>query len=215
MIVEMKQVKTGAAPQYEFFKGNNLICRASAPNEKGRVLFCIDHKGGRNQQLYYNPSDTSYGADLKSRMSFKIFEQNQYVGRMHGDTEVIGKGKIFNKHAPLYRVNYQGVEYRVYDVGLGKDGRYLCCYYEDTLIFVVEKHRVVKNYQDSYTLYIEENGDMPLAALIMVYIDVVAFSNMIEDRGHSISVDNFTSVPVIQNKFDPEFINRIKAMEEI
>lgn len=206
MIVRMEQEKTSLEFTYRFTQSNETICVAQSPFQMGKFDMYIRYVDGAVRQFHF---DSSVGDSLKERMSFKLFENGTRIGTFVGAT----KGRFFSGYT-YYELEYHGRTYALYAVGLGTKGLCLCLYEGDRLLAEAEKDMVVKNHQDTYTLYLESLADFPLLSAALLYYDVISYGDFMDLTVHSVK----RTVAVTRNKellakYDPDFIAQIRAMD--
>ena len=161
-----------------------------------------------NGQLRF---DSSAGGSLKERLSFKLYENGVRIGTFAGAT----KG-LFFKGYTYYELEYQGRACALYAVGLGTKGLYLCLYQGDRLLAEAEKDMVVKDYKDTYTLYLESAADFPILSAALLYYDVVSYGDFMELSVRSVKrTISITRNKELLAKYDPDFIARIRIMDGI
>lgn len=206
MIVRLEQEKTNFELTYRFTQGNETICFARSPFQTGKFDMDIRYADGTVRQFHF---DSSVGSSLKERLSFKLFENGTRIGTFVGAT----KG-LFFKGYTYYELEYQGRIYAFYEVGLGTKGLYLCLYDGDRLLAMAGKDRVVKNYQDTYTLYLKSGTDFPLLSAALLYYDVVSYGDFMKLSVHSTK----RTIVIARNKellakYDPDFIAQVRAID--
>jgi len=211
MILYIQQTKTNFNMEWLVSKGDELICKAEAPFERGQFRTSFRYCDNREQSTYFNPMDTSFGRGLAERMSFKIFEAGGHIGHIVGRTQKTGK--FFGAY-PYYEFMYLGEEYRGYEVGFGSRGLFICFYKGDTLLAVADKQLRVVNFKDVYTAYIEDENIVPLFIPFLMYYDVTQHGDVMDIAVASIQ---HKRVDTIQKeliaKYDPSFIPRIQGLE--
>ena len=220
MILDIKQTQANFDMEYLVTKPDGeRFADCYSPFEKGRFAVDIDYGDAEpHQKMIYNPSDTTYGSRLRDRLSFKIFDDaDELVGSIIGDTQKTG----FLKAIAYYNINIGGRSYRGYEVGLGEDGLYLCIYDDnDTMIATVKKKMNTVNYKDAYTAYIA-NGDsteeyVKAVLPFILYYDITVFADVME-RSVATARQTFTNTAQreVREKFDPEFIARVKREDGV
>ena len=67
---------------------------------------------------------------------------------------------------------YQGHKYDLYEVGLGREGIWLCIYCDDVTVAQCQLHTKVINYENEYTMYAVDTLPKELLVMIMTIWDV-------------------------------------------
>ncbi len=98
-----------------------------------------------------------------------------------------------------------------YEVGFGKKGTYCCVWSDDQLIAIISKALRTKHFETGYIIYLEDETYFELLVLINAYWDMTR-----NHRSGSASSYSTLHTPQkeLKNKYDPNFILRIVAMEE-
>lgn len=136
MIIEIKQTKTGYNLEWQASNGGEPFAIVCSPAEMGQLRAGIEYPNGKQQMVAYNPSDRSHGSKLSDRLGFYIYENDSCIGSM----------KTLNCKVKGFFQSYQYIEYlidneafRVYEVGMGTEGYFICFYHNDSLIAIVKK----------------------------------------------------------------------------
>ena len=98
---------------------------------------------------------------------------------------------------------------------MGPEKHYVCVYNSsDQLISIIHKHDMVRNYKDSYTIYLLEKTYAEIAMLVALYFDCVRYPDHGEITGADRTDDSFLTVQKeLNDKFDPLFIEKVKSLE--
>ena len=210
MIVALNQTKTFKDLEWVFKENGDSIAIAQSPFEIGQLQIMINTGSDPALRLYFNPSDTTYGRRIEDRLSFRILENENYIGHIVGRT----KGRFLKGYA-YYEMKYYEAMYHCYEIGLGNKGLFLCIYQGDTLIGVVEKALKVIDFKDNYMLYLTSEKHFSTAALFTLYYDITSHGNILERKVHSsVTTIKFTRNKELLAKFDPMFIQRIRDEEK-
>ena len=119
----------------------------------------------------------------------------------------------------LWRFDFCGDTYKVYPVNLGKKGSFLCFYRNKVLVAISEIERRVVNHETHYTIYAEDDVVKELLYMMTVQWDFEHYMDMDEVTAGAINKARNHDVRIInesywakeaREKFDPEFIERIK-----
>lgn len=212
MIFNIRQTKTYIDMEWLVTDTNDeLYTLVKAPFVTGKFQADAFFKDRTQYALYYNPSDTTWGTKLKDRLSFKVLRDGCCLGTVVGQTKKLG----FLKSYAYYEFTLDNEVYYGYEVGFGRRGLYLCIYHGDQLIAIVDKSVTVVNFQDCFTAYLSDEQYAKLTILFVIYYDVIAYNDPREIALLSVQQ---RSVNTIQKeliaKYDPDFIAKIKAMEQ-
>lgn len=213
MIVDVVQKLTNYDMTWIAEVRGRRIAAAAAPFTRGRMQIEIQYDDGRSsQRLYHNPADTRWGKSLADRLCFHLFEGgDEPIGRIFGNTRKIG----FLKSYAYYALTHRSESREIYEVGLGKDGLYLCLYRGDELLTIVEKDLTVINYQDVYHAYLKDQTELSMVLPFLIYYDVTAYGDLMETSVRSRKVKYvYTQQKELISKYDPSFIPRIRSMDQ-
>lgn len=209
MILNITQTKTNFDMEWEIsnIAGDNYAI-AKAPFERGSFSVLIQYANDdRVNTMTFNPADTRWGSSLTDRMSFKLFESEQLVGKLVGKTKKVG----FLKSYPYYEFSYKGRLFYGYEVGLGKNGLFLCIYENESLIAIVDKKLRVINYKDAYTAYIDDEKYANVVVAFILYYDTATYGDLMDISLISIKEKYVNTVQKeLLGKYDPMFIEKIK-----
>ena len=212
MIIDIIQTRTSFDMRWDIQTKKESIAEAEAPFMPNMFIAEVRTPAGL-RKIIHDPSDTTYGTSLTDRLTFRIFDKEQYIGHIVGRTQ---KVKQFLGSYPYYEYMDNGVKYQVYEVGFGHKGLYLCFYRENQLFCIVEKDLVTVNFRDCYKCYLLEDSLLPIVATFVIYYDVVSYGDFMNVAVYSKrkNVVN-TYQKELKSKFDPAFIDRIKALERV
>lgn len=210
MIVSVNQVKTGFDLSWEMLCRGRKIAEAEAPFLPDVFIAEIRRDGGL-LKLVFDPEDTSFGTSLADRFSFRLYDERDYIGSFVGKTR---KGKSLFSAISYYEIRFRGESYLGYETGFGHKGLYLCLYRGDELLGIIEKELVTENFRDRYQCYLADESTLDLALAFTLYYDTARFSDLGNLAVRARRKDVINTVQKEQReKFDPDFIPRIKAME--
>jgi uncharacterized protein YxjI len=123
-------------------------------------------------------------------------------------------GKISSKFIKTFlffgrshtQITYNSEVYDCYVVGKGKEGTFVCIYSGEQQIALIEKHTVVYDNKDTYTLYIKDDKHAELICLFATYYDHSANSNYNEYAANSKKVNYYyTYNKELNSKYNPQF----------
>ena len=213
MIVKIEEVRTPRLLTW-FVKGidsDESICIATCPVVSGEVNVEIGYDDNTfEQELRYNPN---VSGSLKERLLFKFYEKGNFISDVNFEYK---KVKGFLQSYNYFSINYQGYKYSLYEVGFGSKGLYLCIYKDDELIATADKDLKVVNYKDTYTIYIKDRQYFRVCMPLIMHYEVTHNGNMTELAVRSVRRTKVNTVSKeLRAKFDPEFIAKVKEMNNI
>lgn len=208
MIATLKQLGTDREISYIVFDNHDqILCEIEAPFSTQSFYANFYYEGQLRQKLYYNPTDTQFGTRLLDRLSFKLFEDQEWVGTLIQKTQ---KAKGFLQSYPYYQIDIENRKYRGYEVGFGSKGLYLCFYQNDECLAVVEKELVTRQYQDIYHLYLLSEATLSALLPFLVYYDMTQYGDVGEYSLHSYKKTTLNTIQKeLIKKYDPDFIQRV------
>lgn len=213
MLLNIQQTKSNFHMEWTVTDKNcQMYSFVKAPFVTGKFQADVYFDDKTQYSLYYNPYDTSYGTKMKDKLSFKVLQDGECLGKIVGQTKAVG----FLRSYPYYEFSFNHGLYYGYEVGFGSQGLYLCIYKDNQLIAIVDKALRVINYKDSYTAYLLDEQYAKAVIALVVYYDVVAYGDLMQIALLSVKERRVNTVQKeLIAKYDPAFIPKIKAMEGI
>lgn len=102
-------------------------------------------------------------------------------------------------------------DFEMYRVGLKKNGYYFQIRKNGKVIATIDKKILVKNYCDTFEVYLLEEKDASIIVSLLVYINLAFFNHYGESTIFDLSrIKFFTESPETLSKFDADFISLIK-----
>ena len=122
------------------------------------------------------------------------------------------KGTNFLNGISFWTITYQGREYTFYEVGKGHKAIYLCIWENDNIVAISSKNTNCKKYGSEYDLYFE-NQALPLEIVLSINLcwDLMRFWPDSDEGSPTLN----TWQKELKNKYDPDFIPRIKKLDGI
>ena len=215
MIFVIKQTQTNFNMEWIAQVGDLDVVCIRAPFVKGEFFAEFEGKN-YSQRLVFNPSDTSFGTKLKDRFSFRLYENEEYIGYMVGNTRKERKGFMPFVGYPYYEYKYRETQIFGYEVGFGHRGVYLCIYEGDELIAVVDKKLTVIDYKDEYTCYMLDSKHYKEVVPFVIYYDTLCYNDIMERSVRSKKTDivNTFQKDLIA-KYDESYIPRVIAQDSV
>ena len=165
----------------------------------------------RNGKLLYTLSyDTEERASSigkskqnKNLIPYKIDDAN---GNKCGQIGIKQADVPFWRLYSFHEMTINSNTYRMYTVGLGKEGLKYPIYCNDTQIALMGKDAVVVNNLDKYDIYAHDRQGAEIAVLFGLYIDITAAAN----RGTAVTesvrkVYSITTNKELKSKYNPDF----------
>lgn len=207
MIFAIRQTKTGFDMEWQAGIGDEDMVYIRAPFSGDRFLAEIQAKD-YSQRLVFDPSDLSFGNKLKDRLSFRLYENERYIGHLVGDTRRERRG-LFAAY-PYFAYQYRQIQLFGYEVGFGRKGLYLCLYEGEELIAIVEKKLTVTDYKDEYICYLLETRHSRKVIPFVIYYDTIQYGDVMERAVHAKKKDALNTIQRdLIAKFDRSFIPRV------
>lgn len=212
MTIDLVQTRTNFSMFWEISDASGVIAEAEAPFMRNMFLAEV-RTPDAIRKIIHNPNDTSFGKSITDRVTFRIYDQDHYIGHILGKTQKVNR---FLGSYPYYEYVDNEETYCIYEVGFGSKGLYLCFYRGDELLCIVEKELVTVNYRDRYKGYFADKALLPIVTTFMIYYDVVSYGDFLDvavfSRKKSV-VNTFQKE--LKKKYDPNFVPRIKEMDGI
>lgn len=210
MILRIEQTKVNYNLEWQASCRGEHFATASAPWVRGKMEAVINYASGKQNKIYYNPTDTTYGKSLVDRLSFKLLDGKNKVGYLVGQTQKAG----FLKSYPYYKYDYYGDLYSAYEVGFGPKDLYICLYSGEELVAIVDKDLTVKDFKDTYTAYMKDGKYAEIITPLVIYYDIISYGDL--GNVDAISVQRkqvYTPQPALKEKYQESFIPEVKALE--
>lgn len=117
--------------------------------------------------------------------------------------------KVVKKFLAGYKyiqINFNAELLNCYEVGMGKEGKFVCIYIGDRQVALIEKSNVVYDNLDSYKIYLEDEKYMQIVCLYLVYYDhaTSANSNEFADKSKKTSYE-YSPNKELKSKYNPQF----------
>jgi len=203
MILKVKRTKySGAKEEYVILdKNNNLVKNCNLENEKEFSKFNLNYN---NEEILLNIP--------KSYSNFStITKNNNEIGKIESGNK---EKTISNNY--YWDMSFDTRNFKLYEIGFGSKGLYLVIKEEEKTIAIISSTMIVKDFKDSYELFIEEDKDSIVAILGCIYWNLYRGTNIVKEgisaAGTINKVLNTTSKKIL-NKMDYAFIEKISKEE--
>lgn len=124
----------------------------------------------------------------------------------------IERGRNIFVNIPYWSFSYKDINYKIYEVGLGKKGTYYCVYCNGETVAMIRRDPVIKKNQAFYQIYSQDYIPKETLIMLAAYFDLT--KNYPEKESSRIVTMN-TWQKDIKNKYDESFIPRIKQQDGI
>lgn len=203
MILKVKRTKySGIKEQYTIEdKNNNLLKIFDLDTNKEISKLSLNYN---NEMFILNiPKSYSYFST--------IIKNEKEVGKIENGN----KDKTVSTNY-YWNMSFENRNFKLYEIGFGSKGLYFVIKEKEKTIAIISSSMVVKNFKDSYELFIENDKDSIIAILCCVYWNLYRGTNFLKDDISGVNtinkVLNTVSKEII-NKMDYEFINKISQAE--
>lgn len=204
MIIELKQTRSTLGADFVFSSNNNpelftAQIRLSIGSPDIRLLL--------NNELVYSLSGNGIPIDFKGAFQRErtLFNIKSPSGEICGNLS----SKVVKKFLAGYRyvqINFKSELYNCYEVGMGKEGKFICIYIGDQQIAMIEKPTVVYDNKDYYKIYIKDSKYIDIVCLFAVYYDHASARNYNEVVIKSKKVSyEYTINKELKSKYNPKF----------
>ena len=209
-------------------------------NRKSSISFSFKYEvSGKNDIIIsdcLNFSKPAKGSSIKvsgtlsnTETEFNIYNHYLEKTKINGVTkEWCGDYRIGKETGKIYYCGKKGSNFlngiyfwtfemsnqiiEAYEVGFGRKGIYLCLWSDNKLIAIISKKLHNKNFESSYQLFAESADKMVLIIIAASFWDITRyFVTASSEEWHTLN----TWQKELKNKYDPTFIPRIKAIENI
>lgn len=211
MIFRIEQTRTNFDAEWIAKSDGKQIAKADAPFIV-QAFCCELAHGEKVERMVFEMKDLFSGKPIHESMRFYLYEDKNCIGWI--GTAIKKESGLFSSYS-YYDAVYRGEEYSAYEVGLGKDGIFLCIYQRDILVAMVEKEMTVTNFRDCYDCYLLHPEDAPFVMDLVVCYDASKYGDWTEVAAYSKKRYRLNTIQKkLLEKYDPEFIPNIKRMNK-
>ena len=157
-------------------------------------------------------STPTFFSSIKSATSTKQEAKTLIIANEQCHLYYCGKkGTNFLNGISFWTITYQGREYTFYEVGKGHKGIYLYIWENENIVAISSKHTHSKHFGSEYDLYFE-NQALPLELVLSINLcwDLMRYW---PDDSSEVWYTLNTWQKELKNKYDPDFIPRIKELD--
>lgn len=185
--------------RHEFILGSDILANAEVPKAgTARMIYgtdCFDiQMHGIFNKLSLLKNGTEYGC-----VGSKVFETKKVL--------------FIKMGYEYFELMVNNEMYLVYETGLGANKHFYSIYKNDVLLAVIHKPDRVKNNLDEYVCYLDNADDFISVALFCLFLESTAYYNIDAIGNTDECVQTVTVQKELIEKFDPSFIERIKAKD--
>jgi hypothetical protein len=207
MIISLIQRRSDIKYEYELIHKGNTICNSYIPI----TLFGREINFVINGNLVYK-IESCLTDDIKRIFNYYPVYKSYLI--KDGNDLVCGyiaiKQSSFWFGYLYYEVMLNGGIYTVYEVGRGKEGLFLTIFQNKMQVAQIEKDILVKDYKDTYTIYLNRDTDMTPIILFNVLYDAIRWGNR-GKYGYKSTKYNYvyTKNKFVNGTYNPNFKNGI------
>lgn len=212
MILEFNQIDRQPNPLFEGKIKDQIVVtgKGTTRSNDGFVVF-----NGSRYEISSNLHREKLAEKTATQVS-DILKDSKRVGFIYPDLVAKKKVLFLSFGYDYFNYIFEGKEYTVYEVGLGQNQHYICVYSKNETVAIIHKEDKKHNYCDKYIIYALDEAILLDLSILTLYFDCIRYPDHGEFTGESYIDDSFfTTQNELREKYDPEFISRIKAMDGI
>ncbi len=222
--IDFETIRNTSTRYYEVRRSGELIATSWVKDLHVRGLTEKQDRAGAlnfNNNVYHIGPNVRYGSEWPFYDQFNKKIMNFYS---EYDEIMVEKKKMFSKKTFLKKqfIYYEKVflnnrTFKVYVLSLGVDGQYYVIKENEKTVSMIYVHDDMTYFAHELDLYMENDKDVVLLTLLYSFaLNMFQFYQTDERIIHGDSAGKTSwskSKPYILEKFDPEFIERIKKQE--
>ena len=212
MILKFNQVGRQPNPIFEGKIGEQIVItgKGSTQSNDGYVLY-----NGQRIDIKSTPHRERLNGKIATQVT-DFMRAGERIGYFYPG--IIEKKKIlflsFGYDCDIF--HFEGRDYTVFEVGLGKDQHYICVYRNDSTVAIIKKEDIKINYCDKYTIYALDSSELLPMAVLTLYLDCTRYPDHGEIMDETQSDDSFLTIQKeLNQKYDPTFIPKVKRLDGI
>ena len=203
MIIDLIQTRTFGGADFVFSTINNQdIYTAQIRLNIGSP--CISLMQNNESVLLLSSDNINHVKEVFKRES-TLFEIKKADG--------VTCGKISSKEVRGFwsgykynQITFNSEIYNCYEVGMGKEGTFVCIYSGEQQIAMIEKPNVVYDNKDFYRIYIEDNKYVEIVCLFATYYDHATAGNYNQVAIKSKKANYYYTInKELKSKYNPQF----------
>lgn len=211
MILEFNQIDRQPNPLFEGkIKGQIVVTGKGMTHSNDGF---IDFDGNR-----YEISSKLHREKLADKTATQvsdILKDGNRFGFIYPDLVAKKKVLFISFGYEYFNYSFNGNEYTVYEIGLGQSQHYICVFNENETVGIIHKEDKKHNHCDKYVIYALDEALLLDLSILTLYFDCIRYPDHGEFTGESYVDDSFlTTQKELNEKYDPTFIAKVKALEE-
>lgn len=222
--IDFETIRNTSTRFYEVRHGENLMATMWV---KDLHVFGFGNKPDRYGELWYNNNAYHIDPNVRYGSEWPFYDQhsNKVMSFISADDEImIEKKKMFSKKTVLKKryiyhekVSINNRIFKVYTVNLGVNGQHYVIKEGEKTVSIIHIHDKQEFYSHEMDLYMEDDDTVILLTFLYCFaVNMYQYYHTDETliHGEGFGADIWSkSKPYILEKFDPEFIERIKKQE--
>lgn len=204
MIIDVKQTRSNMGADFVFSVDENLELYHSQVRlgREGPDIALIQN----NERILILSSDEVpidvMGILFRDKVLYNIKKLN---GDICGEIALKVVKKLLARYKYI-QVNFNAELLNCYEVGLGKEGKFVCIYIGDIQVALIEKSNVEYDNMDSYKIYLKDEKYMQIVCLFVVYYDHATSANLNEFSYKSKKTSyEYSPNKELKSKYNPQF----------
>lgn len=223
--IDFETIRNTSTRFYEVRHGKNLMATMWV---KDLHVFGFGNKPDRYGELWYN--NNAYHIDPNMRYGYEWYFFDKFNNKIMSvlstyEDVMVEKKKLFSKEKCLKKrgIDFERIiandrVFKVYTVNLGVNGQHYVIKEGEKTVSIIHIHDKQEFYSHEMDLYMEDDDTVILLTFLYCFaVNMYQYYHTDETliHGDGFGADIWSkSKPYILEKFDPEFIERIKKQEE-
>ena len=157
-----------------------------------------------------------YQLEITNISSFPVMSNNEQIGYVAQKFNKTGKFLCFETGYSFYEFKCEDNTFSVYDIGLGKNQHFYQFEKDNETVAIIHKPDRVVNRKDYYLCYsLDEKMMLPMS-LWCLFLEASAYYDInAAGEGTIVTTRAYKSQKVIREKYNPSFIPKIKALDNV
>lgn len=222
--ITFEMIRDTSTRVYEVWHGNNLIANMWV---KDLHTFGFSKKPDRCGELWYNNNTFHIDNNVRYGSEWPFFDKqnNQVMSFISANDEInIEKKKMFSKKTVLKKqfiyhekISINNRTFKAYTVNLGVNGHHYVFKEENKTVAIIHVSDKQEFYSHEMDLYMDNDNTVILMTFLYCFaVNMYQYfhtdETLIHGDGFGVNIWS-KSKPYLLEKFDPEFIERIKTQE--
>jgi len=210
MIIDFLQTGRQPNPTFEGRSNNVIIFKGVGMTQSSLAYVEIE-------SMSFQLSTSIHREKINGRTATQVTDvlsEGARIGYIFPDVFVQKKILFLSVGYDYFEYKFLDKTYIAYEIGLGPNEHYICIYNSDNTVAIIHKNDIKKNYRDAYTIFLSDQSDLMAISVFAMYFDCIRYPDHGKITGESYVDDSYLTVQKeLNEKYDPTFIPRIKAME--